>query len=130
MRSYLYVAGLSFMFYINWYPGTPTNLKRSASGGEANEGSPPKRPREECELRFTCIPFHNPVLFSCLCTNFALANPTIYSLYSWNLVGHLVASPRNSDPLINIYIPSFKKLVIVVLLVIGLVLVNAQFNSW
>ena len=38
------------MFYINWYPGTPTNLKRSASGGKANEGSPPKRPREECEL--------------------------------------------------------------------------------
>ena len=126
MRSCLYVAGLS-LFYINWYPG-----KRSATAaGDGNErSSAPKRPRKECELRFTCIPFHNPVLFSCLCTNFALANPTIYSLYSWNLVGHLVASPRNSDPLINIYIPSFKKLVIVVLLVIGLVLVNAQFNSW
>jgi len=60
------------LFYINWYPG-----KRSAPA-DGNEESTSKRPREECKLRFTCIPSHNPLLFSCLCTSFALANPTTY----------------------------------------------------
>ena len=82
------------LFYINWYPG-----KRSAPA-DGNGGSDPKKPRKECELRFTCIPSHNPVLFSCLCTNFALANPTIYSLYgpvgSSLGVGRLIDQSRHA----------------------------------
>jgi len=35
------------LFYINWI----TN-KRSAPGGDGDEGSSIKRPREECELMF------------------------------------------------------------------------------